>query len=98
MLFSDPVLLGTATVAADGTVTLTATVPSDVPAGAHTVVIAGTNAAGEPVEVRLAVDVVAESALANTGSSGTMAGAFALLLLAGGVVMFAAARRRAASH
>lgn len=98
MLFSDPVLLGTATVAADGTVTLTATIPSDVPAGAHTVVIAGTSAAGDPVEVRLAVEVVSGSGLANTGSNGTMAGAFALVFLAGGVVMFAAARRRAANH
>ncbi|MDO5754387.1 LPXTG cell wall anchor domain-containing protein [Arthrobacter sp.] len=58
-LHSDPVVLGRATVAADGTVSLTATVPANVPAGQHSVVISGTDVSGEAVEVSIQLTVTA---------------------------------------
>lgn len=61
-LHSNPVVLGAAVVAADGTVTLTAKVPANVPAGAHTVVITGTGANGEAVDVSIEVLVAGSNA------------------------------------
>ncbi|MFQ4147866.1 discoidin domain-containing protein [Arthrobacter sp. LAPM80] len=66
-LHSDPVVLGTAVVGADGTVSLTAKLPANVPAGAHTVVIAGMGADGKAVEVSIAVKVAPTGAA--TGST-----------------------------
>lgn len=82
-LHSEPVLLGRATVAADGTVSLTATVPADVPAGQHSVVISGTGVSGEAVEISIQLTVkapVSSSATttpvssASTSASTTAAG------------------------
>lgn len=64
-LHSDPVVLGTAVVGVDGTVSLTAKVPANVPAGAHTVVITGLGTDGETVEVSLAVKVGGSNATAG---------------------------------
>lgn len=112
-LHSDPVLLGTAVVAADGTATLTVKVPANVPAGAHTVVITGTDVHGQPAEMRVALTVapagsaVATSSatattpsgpLANTGSNGALVGGIAVVLLLGGLVLFGVTRRRTVSH
>ena len=58
-LHSEPLALGSATVAANGTVSLTATVPADVPAGQHSVVITGTGVSGEAVEVSIPLTVPA---------------------------------------
>ena len=60
-LHSDPVVLGTAVVAADGSVALTAKVPAGVNAGKHTVIISGTGANGEAAEVSVALELVAAS-------------------------------------
>ncbi|WP_165788095.1 sialidase family protein [Arthrobacter glacialis] len=68
-LHSDPVVLGTAVVRADGTVSLTAKLPANVPAGAHTVVIAGTGTDGQAVEVSLAVTVAAVDGAATSSAS-----------------------------
>lgn len=56
-LHSEPVLLGAAKIAEDGTVTLRTTLPANVPAGTHTVVIAGTSAGGTSVRISLALTV-----------------------------------------
>lgn len=58
-LHSDPIVLGSSAVAKDGTVTLATKVPANVPAGAHTVVIKGADAAGEAAEVSIALTVTA---------------------------------------
>ncbi|MEO6529922.1 MAG: hypothetical protein ABIN10_00250, partial [Specibacter sp.] len=58
-LHSDPVVLGSAVVAANGTVSLTVKVPSGFPAGAHTVVISGTGIDGGDVEVSIALILTA---------------------------------------
>jgi len=112
-LHSDPVVLGTAVVAADGTATLTVKVPANVPAGAHTVVITGTDVDGQPAELRVALTVapagstVATSSaktttpsgpLANTGSNGALVGGIAVVLLLAGLALFGVTRRRTASH
>lgn len=70
-LHSDPVVLGQAVVKADGTVTLTAKLPSNVPAGQHTVVISGTGTNGQAAEVSLALEIKATAGTipASTGAA-----------------------------
>ncbi|POH60144.1 hypothetical protein [Arthrobacter glacialis] len=70
-LHSDPILLGAAKVADDGTVTLRTTLPANVPAGSHTVVIAGTSAEGRSVQVSLALTVAGGSQPGVTTAAGT---------------------------
>ncbi|POH72996.1 hypothetical protein CVS27_12570 [Arthrobacter glacialis] len=76
-LHSNPVVLGTAVVAADGTVSLTATVPANALAGAHTVVITGTGINGEAAKVSIAVTVAGGTATgeATTAAATTAAAA-----------------------
>ncbi len=91
-LFSEPRLLGTPVVAADGTVTVV--VPADVPAGQHRIVVAaldGTLIGWTDVRV----DPVT-GALAVTGAELGGGIAAALLLLAAGTGVLVARRRRAA--
>lgn len=100
-LLSDPVLLGTVTIAADDT--LEVTIPSDAPLGQHRVVVQDESGAVIGwVEIEVvagqdgAVVTVTDGALADTGiGSGltglALAGLAAMLL--GGLVL--AARRRA---
>ena len=68
-LDSDPVVLGSAIVAANGTVSLTARVPADVRAGEHTVVISGTGVDGEAVEVSIPLTVVAAGSSPSAGTT-----------------------------
>ncbi len=89
-LFSEPRLLGTPVVAADGTVTVV--VPADVPAGQHRIVVAaldGTLIGWTDVRV----DPVT-GALAVTGAELGGGIAAALLLLAAGTGVLVARRRR----
>lgn len=72
-LHSDPVVLGSAVVAANGTVTLTARVPAGVPAGAHTVVISGTGIDGADVKVSIALILTAAGDPSEAGTSSTAA-------------------------
>ena len=91
-LHSTPSLLGNATIAADGTFRLAATIPSDVPAGAHSVVV---YAGGVEVS-RTAVTVAAApgTALAETGANAAAAlGLGALALLALGTALVTRRRR-----
>lgn len=60
-LFSDPLLLGTFTVADDGTLeTATGMIPGDVTACAHTLELEGTTAGGQTVAISLGVWVEAD--------------------------------------
>ncbi len=89
-LYSEPVLLSTAMVAAVGTATLTVELPANLPAGRNAVVIAstravviaGTRAEGRPVEfsIALAVTGAGGSQPATTGAA-TMAATAAPLLV-----------------
>jgi len=98
-LHSEPVELGRATAGPGGALTLRATIPAGVPAGAHTLTIA---AAGEPDAVlgTLALRVEAAGSLAATGAdavgaqAGAVAAAVVLLLGAGLLVAGRGARRR----
>ena len=76
-LHSKPVLLGTAVVAKDGSVSLAVKLPANVPAGKHTVVIAGTGADGKPAEVSIALTVTGGTASqpATAGAATTAASA-----------------------
>ncbi|MBA8988998.1 hypothetical protein FHW23_000230 [Curtobacterium pusillum] len=91
-LFSTPTLLGTVTVAADGTVSVT--IPADAPAGEHRIVV--TAADGTVIGwTTITIDPVTGE-LAFTGAEGLGAGALvALLLLAAGVGVLVLRRRRA---
>jgi LPXTG-motif cell wall-anchored protein len=92
-MFSTPTLLGTVTVAADGTVR--ATIPADAPAGTHRIVV--TAADGTVLGwTTIRIDP-ATGELAYTGAEGLGTGAVAaFLLLAAGAGVLLARRRRGA--
>ena len=56
-LFSDPINLGTVTANTTGTATATAQIPGTVPAGSHTLQIAGTNSAGKTIALSMGITV-----------------------------------------
>jgi hypothetical protein len=100
---STPVLLGTLTAAADGSVSGTVAIPSTLPAGSHTVYLIGVMS-GTSTSVPLAVsgsvpgaatDLVAETS-SNSGLfiAGIAAGVAGLSLLAAAAVVQFARRRR----
>jgi hypothetical protein len=91
-MFSTPTLLGTVTVAADGTVR--ATIPADAPTGTHRIVV--TAADGTVLGwTTIRIDP-ATGQLAFTGAEGLGAGtAAAFLLLAAGAGVLLVRRRRA---
>lgn len=91
-MFSTPTLLGTVTVAADGTVSVT--VPEDAPAGLHRIVV--TAADGTVLGwTTITIDPVTGE-LAFTGADLAAGIAAALLLLAAGVGVLVVRRRRTA--
>ena len=90
-MFSTPTLLGTVTVAADGSVRVT--IPADAAAGSHRIVV--TAADGSVIGwTTITIDPVT-GALAFTGADLTGGIAAALLLLAAGAGVLVARRRRA---
>lgn len=111
--FSQPVNLGSATAGANGTASLSATIPADATTGAHTITATGTGADGAPVSVSTTVTVVEEGAagagaagaggaagdLPRTGddSSLPLARIAAALVAVGGGLLFVTRRRRAAA-
>ncbi|ROP72282.1 lamin tail domain-containing protein [Curtobacterium sp. PhB115] len=89
-LYSTPTLLGTVTVAADGTVRVT--IPADAPAGEHRIVV---TAADGTVLGWTPITITASGELAFTGAEGLGAGALvAFLLLAAGAGVLIVRRRR----
>ncbi|MEI4273741.1 fibronectin type III domain-containing protein [Klenkia sp. LSe6-5] len=105
-LHSTPRRLATATVGPDGTVSVPATLPQDVEAGDHQLILLGTAPDGSAVRTTLALSVDADgrlvrigddrapAALATTGSPvGAAAGGAALLLALGGGLLLAGRRR-----
>ena len=62
-LFSDPINLGTVTANASGTATATAQIPSTVPAGSHTLQIAGTNSSGKTINLSMGITVTAQATI-----------------------------------
>ncbi|WP_454050481.1 hypothetical protein [Cellulomonas sp. Marseille-Q8402] len=101
-LHSDPVFLGTAVAGADGVARLLATVPADVPAGAHTVYATGGTSgrwATLPIELAVpAATAAADGRLAVTGSpAGVLLAGASLLLLTGGGLLVVRRRLHAGS-
>lgn len=97
---SDPVYLGTAVADADGIARLTATIPADLPVGAHTVIATGgTSGRWAQLAIELAVPgatptattptVASDQILATTGagSGSALAGAWLLLAVGAGLVL-----------
>ena len=66
-------MLGTSTVATDGSVALTTKVPETVPAGVHTVIITGTDNAGESATVSISLTVTAAANATSTATSSATA-------------------------
>jgi beta-galactosidase GanA len=103
VLHSKPVKLGTATVANDGTVTLSVHLPQDVLAGKHTIVVDGQGLNGKPVKVRSPLTISAsgsvtqmEQVMVTTSVNDKLIGFAAVLLLMAGV--FIVSRRRVGGH
>ncbi|QSB23437.1 hypothetical protein [Curtobacterium sp. 24E2] len=92
-LYSTPTLLGTVTVAADGTVRVT--IPADAPAGEHRIVV---TAADGTVLGWTTITITADGQLAFTGAEGLGAGALvAFLLIAAGAGVLVVRRRTVAA-
>jgi hypothetical protein len=93
-LHSDPVLLATATASASGVIAAYATVPVDLPAGQHTLVLVPVAVDGGPGGG--AVEVPA-NVIASTGfDAAVWIAAVLVLLLVGGAALVVARRRRQA--
>lgn len=92
VLHSDPVVLGTAVADADGVATLTVTLPTGVPAGAHTVVATGADS-GRAADVGVTLTGPADE-LAVTGTDPVALGGLVVALLVTGGALVAAARLR----
>ncbi|MBF4593780.1 lamin tail domain-containing protein [Curtobacterium flaccumfaciens] len=89
-LFSEPTLIGTAVVAADGTVRVT--IPADTVAGAHRLAV---TAADGSLIGWTPITITVDGQLAFTGAAGLGAGAVvAFLLLAAGAGVLIVRRRR----
>lgn len=96
VMYSEPQVLGTAVTDATGAFRLTVTVPTDLPAGAHTFVALGTDPAGEPYAMRLPVTVPAAAPMADTGADPGPLVLVALTLMLSGAVLVRVRSRRAA--
>jgi hypothetical protein len=98
VVYSTPVKLGTAAVAADGTFSAIVTLPKDLANGTHHLVASGVDVNGNPRNLVVEVTVSGGTAvLAFTGFSALpYAGAGALALLAGGGLLVVSRRRQAA--
>ena len=89
-LFSEPTLIGTAVVAADGTVRVT--IPADTVAGVHRLAV---TAADGSLIGWTPITITTDGQLAFTGAAGLGAGALvAFLLLAAGAGVLVVRRRR----
>ncbi len=103
VMHSKPVKLGTATVANDGTVTLSVNLPEEVVAGKHTIVVDGKGLNGKPVKVRAPLTISASGSVAQiervgvtTSVKDKLIGLAAVLLLVAGVSIVN--RRRVGGH
>lgn len=70
-LYSDPVVLGTVTVDAEGTATLTFDLPAGTTLGRHRIETTGTNELGEPDREGFFIDVTSCAPTGGVGSDGT---------------------------
>jgi titin len=105
IVYSDPIVLGTAVTDANGDFTKPVTVPSSLAVGAHNLVASGVDPDGQVRQIRMPVTVqvtaastpagtVAGSALPNTGAAVLQLAALAVALTAAGIGLVAYARRR----
>ncbi|WP_449374583.1 hypothetical protein [Arthrobacter psychrolactophilus] len=92
VLHSKPVTLGTATVASDGTVTLSVNLPRTAVAGKHTIVVDGRRLSGNPVKVRSPLTISAAGQVAaiervgvTSNATDKVIGVAVVLLLVAGV-------------
>lgn len=93
-LHSDPVLLASATTAADGTATLSGSIPTGTAAGRHHLVLVVDGVQVASVEV-VVQGAATSGGLASTGADGvTAASLVAVVLLVAGATALVAARRR----
>lgn len=98
-MFSTPVLLGTQTVASDGTVRVT--VPADAPAGTHRIVVTsldGTVLGWTTITIDPTTGAAVVGGLAYTGTDIAGGIAAALLLVAAGAGVLAVRRRAVAAR
>lgn len=96
-LFSDPVSLGSVTADSSGAFSTTVTIPSGTAAGAHRIVLSGTDANGNAAtqEIAITVTVAAgDGSLPRTGSDSPPYILFGAGLLLVGAVLAVVARRR----
>jgi len=93
-LHSTPVVLSTETADGNGGVQAQVTIPSSAEAGAHTIVLTGTAANGDPREVSTAFTVTSGSgSLPRTGAAISALVIVGLVLLAGGIALSTARKR-----
>ncbi|WP_433211891.1 beta strand repeat-containing protein [Dactylosporangium sp. CS-047395] len=101
VLYSSPVVLGTATTDANGSFTKQVTIPASIPAGSHNLVASGVDSNGNTHQLRMPVTTAAASTpssgsggLPVTGASVTVLAIWAGLVTAAGVGLVAFGARR----
>jgi protein-tyrosine phosphatase len=97
VVHSTPVTVGSVTTDASGSANYTLTVPSGLPAGAHTVQFVdanGTVGASLAFTISSLANAGSSSSLSNTGTDSKLGIELGLLLIAGGSMLVFAFRRR----
>ena len=73
-IFSTPQLIGEAIADADGSLSLSSVLPSDLPAGDHTLVLEAVDSAGNPVQQATGVALSADGTIASKTNNASTAG------------------------
>lgn len=93
---SDPVVLGTSPADGNGVVTASVTIPSNAPAGAHTIEVLGTGVNGQVRSQSVAFTVA--GALPRTGSNSSPLGVWAAVMVLSGAIAMYLGRRQPLKH
>jgi hypothetical protein len=73
-IFSTPQLIGEAIADADGSLSMSAVLPSDLPAGDHTLVLEAVDSAGNPIQQATGVGLSADGTIASKTDNASTAG------------------------
>ena len=74
LIFSTPQVIGDATADADGSLSMSSVLPSDLPAGDHTLVLGAVDSAGNPIQQATGISISADGAIASITENPSTAG------------------------
>ncbi|WP_433053507.1 beta strand repeat-containing protein [Dactylosporangium sp. CS-033363] len=86
VLYSSPVVLGTATTDANGSFTKQVTIPASIPAGSHNLVASGVDSSGNTHQIRMPVTTAAATSSGGSGGLPVTGAPVAILAIWAGLV------------